>query len=833
MSSVNGLLTPNNFKLYAERLETETLRTDELLIGAFQGLKGSTLVSDGSSYKQVPVGADDQILVADSTLPEGVRWANTTPGSGDVDGPAGAVDDNITVFDGATGKIIKDSGISVTSLTPVPWQDGADAVNFVRVGSAASTNANEQVALLGTATALNAVSIGPFCSSTSPFAVSMGTNADATNTAACAIGSQAQASGTNSCAFGPSSNAAGTDGLAVGTGSIANASNSVAIGDATSLNDNGVAIGNDATVSAINAISMGHLSTASGDNSVAVGGGPLAGAQADNEGAVAVGAYAKALGGKVAIGYGNASGAGSVAVGGLNQVVLSEASGANSVAMGVATASNDRAISMGYLSNAIGLDSIGVGSNVNVRGDNAIAVGKDAQTGVGFDNAMAFGAGAQANNTNTIALGKDSLAAGVGSIMIGQKKTTAPAGTYTAGNAIYIGNNIEATASNAAAVIIGYNAKHTAGTAAVIIGEEASVSGIYAVSVGRSSTCSGNGGVALGYLASVPSTLGNGSIAVGQQASSNSIGTIAVGRQSSATGANSMAVGYFANASHPNSISLGYLATSHPDHRFSIGNQGVTATPGTPSVLADWFNVRVNNINKFIPMFSSAGTLGDVKGPGTSVNNRLAIFNGATGKFIKDSDGSPFTIGTGGAAGDILVRTATGYERKAVGTNGQYLIVAGGVPTWATIPSFIPSYVEMYQNNNAGATVIAATGTYVKVNLTASVAGEKTADWTVDANNRMTYTGALTRVYKLDSTVGGVTGNNDYVGAMFYKNGVALPKTTSYGAWDNLGDRSLASTQGLVSMATGDYLELWMANLDATDSITVNQVNIQAIAVNQ
>ncbi len=41
-------------------------------------------------------------------------------GSGDVVGPASATDNNIAVFDGATGKLIKDGGATIASITGVP-----------------------------------------------------------------------------------------------------------------------------------------------------------------------------------------------------------------------------------------------------------------------------------------------------------------------------------------------------------------------------------------------------------------------------------------------------------------------------------------------------------------------------------------------------------------------------------------------------------------------------------------------------------------------------------------------------------------------------------------
>lgn len=54
-------------------------------------------------------------------------------GGGDVVGPAGASDNNIAVFDGATGKLIKDSGIDVSTVNTT-LQSGSQ-----NIGSGVST----------------------------------------------------------------------------------------------------------------------------------------------------------------------------------------------------------------------------------------------------------------------------------------------------------------------------------------------------------------------------------------------------------------------------------------------------------------------------------------------------------------------------------------------------------------------------------------------------------------------------------------------------------------------------------------------------------------------
>ena len=54
----------------------------------------------------------------DDTVPN-ERTIDVTAGTGDVVGPSGATDGDIVLFDGATGKLIKDSGLLLTDLTDV------------------------------------------------------------------------------------------------------------------------------------------------------------------------------------------------------------------------------------------------------------------------------------------------------------------------------------------------------------------------------------------------------------------------------------------------------------------------------------------------------------------------------------------------------------------------------------------------------------------------------------------------------------------------------------------------------------------------------------------
>ena len=87
----------------------------------------------------VTLGSDDwsdavielDILFVASLSEVPILDATTFPDIGDVDGPVGADDNNIVVFDGNTGKIIKDSGIDIDDVGDVFGPGSAGDNNIV------------------------------------------------------------------------------------------------------------------------------------------------------------------------------------------------------------------------------------------------------------------------------------------------------------------------------------------------------------------------------------------------------------------------------------------------------------------------------------------------------------------------------------------------------------------------------------------------------------------------------------------------------------------------------------------------------------------------------
>ena len=196
-------------------------------------------------------------------------------------------------------------------------------------------------------------------------------------------------------------------------------------------------------------------------------------------------------------------------------------------------------------------------------------------------------------------------------------------------------------------------------------------------------------------------------------------------------------------------------------------------------------------------------------GSGISVNvsatNGLVISH----NFTANADGLPILLNTTAASPTIAsIVAGSGISVTAVNTNGIQI---------TSIADEINAQVSMHGNSTA--TTISTTSTPVKVAGT-FVAGS-VASFTVDTTGKLTYTGSTTTTVHLTASVTlDVVGTNQDLTVHLAKNGTVI----SAAKISRLVSASNTANVGVfynVSVATSDYLEVFVSNATTTNNITV------------
>lgn len=146
VSSADGV-TP--VKLYADPV-THRLLVDVTGSGASPLTTKGDLYTFTTTNARLPLGTDGQVLVVDTSTPSGLKWQTAGAGTGDVVGPASSTDNAIARFDSTTGKIIQNSGVTISDtnvLTTAGLIDSSLTINQI-----VATNGSKQLITLDTAT---------------------------------------------------------------------------------------------------------------------------------------------------------------------------------------------------------------------------------------------------------------------------------------------------------------------------------------------------------------------------------------------------------------------------------------------------------------------------------------------------------------------------------------------------------------------------------------------------------------------------------------------------------------------------------------------------------
>lgn len=134
-----------------------------------------------------------------------------------------------------------------------------------------------------------------------------------------------------------------------------------------------------------------------------------------------------------------------------------------------------------------------------------------------------------------------------------------------------------------------------------------------------------------------------------------------------------------------------------------------------------------------------------------------------------------------------------------------------------------PDYGNMFDFSSGAITTISASGTYYLLNCTTT--SVYTRGFT-HSNGRLTKVGDAFGPIKLEGNLACAANNNDEVHTRFYKNGTAIPCSLGSTVMSSGGKGNTTPFHCITDMVDGDYIEVFVANMNATTDITLENLNV-------
>ena len=217
------------------------------------------------------------------------------------------------------------------------------------------------------------------------------------------------------------------------------------------------------------------------------------------------------------------------------------------------------------------------------------------------------------------------------------------------------------------------------------------------------------------------------------------------------------------------------------------------------------------------PVLDVSGTVNNIRNleNGTGIACSVSAENGITiaHNFTVNSTGSPLMLNTTALSPTFV---------SLVAGTGITLTAANSTITITNAPAAAQVRGQVYMQGNATATVIASTATPVRV------AGTWTVDLSTNATcttaGRITYTGTTTQILTINAALSldPTSGSNQNLQVYLYKNGAAIAGSRIESKV-NTGEHLAVPLVYQISMATNDYIEIYVQNSTATNNITVSR----------
>jgi hypothetical protein len=140
------------------------------------------------------------------------------------------------------------------------------------------------------------------------------------------------------------------------------------------------------------------------------------------------------------------------------------------------------------------------------------------------------------------------------------------------------------------------------------------------------------------------------------------------------------------------------------------------------------------------------------------------------------------------------------------------------------VNSLFTGYINYFDFSSQSVTTVAQSNTWYKLNTTTTEGFKRNG--LVHSNNRVTYTGETTRVFKLEGIVSVESGNNNQIHVAFFKNDNLHPCSEQEVTTSGSGRASNVAFQCLIELAQNDYIEVWTKNATGATNITLGNINV-------
>lgn len=221
-----------------------------------------------------------------------------------------------------------------------------------------------------------------------------------------------------------------------------------------------------------------------------------------------------------------------------------------------------------------------------------------------------------------------------------------------------------------------------------------------------------------------------------------------------------------------------------------------------------------------VPVLDIQGTVNNIRnleaGAGISISVSPENGIGITHNFTVSTTGEPLMQSVLSASPTFVSLVAgIGINVNTVGTTIEISNDLASI------------YGVVYMQGNATATVIASTSTPVKVGGTWTT--DIASSFTSTTGGRLTYTGTETQVVRIDCalTLSPVSGANQHISAYIAKNGSVVTASRQESHVSNGTDMNM-SVCWQSSLATNDYIEVFVQNGTAVNNITVSRIVLSA-----